>query len=83
MFLLALLLSLAQDTETVGRLHREVYQAALFEYDRAIFLTESDPRQALQMMDKIFDNKRIEKKDRRLVIERPNGQAKTYDFFPN
>jgi hypothetical protein len=83
MVILTLLLSLAQDTETVGRLHRESYQAALFEYDRAIFLTESDPRQALQIMDKIFDNKRIDRKDRRLVIERPNGQAKTYDFFPN
>ena len=83
MIFLAVLLSLAQETETVGRLHREVYQAALFDYDRAIFLTENDPRQALQLMDHLFDNKRIDRKDRRLVIERVNGQAKTFDFFPN
>jgi len=83
MLIALFLASLLQETETIGRLHRESYQAALFEYDRAIFLTESDPRQALQIMDRIFDNKRIERKDRHIVIERPNGLVKTYDFYPN
>ena len=73
-----------QETETLSRTHREGYQAVLIEYDRAVMLTESDPRQALQIVEKIFDNKKVDKKDRRLVFERPGGQlSKAFDFFPN
>ncbi len=80
-FLFACLL---QDTETIPRTHREGYQAALVDYDRAVSLAESDPRQALQLIDRLFDNKKIEKKDRRLVFERLAGQvSKAFDFFPN
>jgi hypothetical protein len=80
-----LLLALClQDTETLNKAHREGYQAAVVEYDRAVFLTESDPKQALQILDRIFDNKKLDKKDRRLIFERPNGiLSKPVDFFPN
>src|SRR5690349_9772156 len=75
---------LVQDTETIPRTHRDGYQAALVDYDRAVSLAESDPRLALQLIDRLFDNKKIEKKDRRLVFERLAGQvSKAFDFFPN
>jgi hypothetical protein len=71
-----------QDTETVSRTHREGYGGAVGDYDHALFLTERDPKQALQVIERVFERK-IDKRDRRLVFERPNGQlAKPVDFFP-
>jgi hypothetical protein len=74
----------AQDTDTILRAHREAYQSALLDFDRAVFLSESDPRQALQIIERVFDKRGIEKKDRRLVFEGPaGGKSKAFDFFPN
>jgi hypothetical protein len=73
-----------QETDTIPRTHRESYQTAIFEYDRAVFLTESDPKQALQIIERVFENKKIDRKDRRLVLERPGGLlSKPFDFFPS
>jgi hypothetical protein len=83
MVILAVLLALLQDTETITRTHGGGYQAAILEYDRAVFLTESDPKQALQILDRIFENKKLDRKDRRLIFERPAGPTKAMDFFPN
>ncbi|HLY12449.1 MAG TPA: hypothetical protein VKW04_24310 [Planctomycetota bacterium] len=72
-----------QETDIIARTHREVYQTALSEYERAIAMTESNPGQALQLIDRVFETKRILTKDRRLIIERPIAGNKTFDFFPN
>jgi hypothetical protein len=73
-----------QETETVSGTHREGYQGALVEYDRAVILTESDPKQALQIVERIFENKKLDRKDRRLVFERAGGKlSRAFDFFPN
>lgn len=79
-----LLALLPQDTETISRLHAASYQAALFEYDRAIALIDSDPKAALEAIDRVFAMPRIDRKDRLIRFERVNGQlTKAYDFFPN
>jgi len=72
-----------QDTERIHGLHREGYQTAWVEYERALRLTESDPKQALQILDRLFDNKKLDKKDRLLISENPKGESKPLDFFPN
>jgi len=72
-----------QDTEIVRGMHQGTYSKVLIEYDNAIVLMQSDLPKALQLAERIFDNNKIEKRDRRITIERPMaGPPKTYDFFP-
>jgi len=82
--LIATLLALAlQDTETIPRSHTAAYLNALGEYETAIGLAKSNPRQALLTLDRVFENRKISTKDRRVTIDRPIAGPKTFDFFPN
>jgi hypothetical protein len=84
MLLLLLAVLALQETETISKTHREGYQGALVEYDRAVLITEKDPKEALQVIERIFDNKKLDRKDRRLIFERAGGQlSRAFDFFPN
>jgi hypothetical protein len=81
--MLALVLCL-QETETIPKNHRAEYNYAVSEYERAWLNLESDPKTALQMVEHIFAIKMFDKKDRKLVFEKPNGMlAKPMDFYPN
>jgi hypothetical protein len=80
-FLAALAL---QDTEIIPRSHSVPYLNALGEYESAISQAKTNPRQALQSLERVFENRKINIKDRRIVVERPlTNVAKTYDFYPN
>src|SRR5438105_3881178 len=43
-----------QDTETILKTHSQAYQAALVEYDRAVGMIDSDPKGALDLIEKVF-----------------------------
>src|SRR5579872_6221976 len=82
-FFLCLLAGL-QETDTIPRGQREVYIVALTEYDKAWNNLDSDPKTALNAIDRVFSMRAIDKKDRRIALERPNGMVqKPQDFFPN
>jgi hypothetical protein len=82
--LIATLLVLAlQETDTIPRSHTAAYLNALGEYETAIGLAKSNPRQALAILDRVFENRKISTKDRRVTIDRPLSGPKTFDFFPN
>jgi hypothetical protein len=72
-----------QDTEQIPRTHQVAYATALGEYELAIGMAESNPRKALTLLDQIFENRKINTKDRRVTLERAVGGTRTYDFFPN
>src|SRR5579859_1555890 len=83
MLLVALFLASFQDTEVVPRGQREAYAVALLEYEKAWNNLDSDPKQALQSINRLFQLK-IEKKDRKIQLERPNGMLqKPFDFYPS
>jgi hypothetical protein len=82
-FLLCFLAGL-QETDTIPRGQREVYIVALTEYDKAWNNLDSDPKTALSAIDRVFSMRAIDKKDRRIALERLNGVVqKPQDFFPN
>ncbi|HVR87685.1 MAG TPA: hypothetical protein VMU54_25385, partial [Planctomycetota bacterium] len=83
MLLAVLLCGALQDTDVIPRNQRESYGVAILEYEKAWNNLDSDPRQALLSINRLFQLK-IEKKDRRIQMERPNGTLqKPFDFFPN
>lgn len=84
MIALMLALVLAQETDSVPKNHQKAYELALSEYTAAWLNLESDPEKALQMVDRIFSMPRLNKKDRKIVFEKPNGQlTNPIDFYPN
>jgi hypothetical protein len=82
MIILVLASCSLQEIEII-RQHREGYQSALVEYNAALILINNEPRKALQTIDKIFDNARIDKKDRKIVFEPlPGRVSRAVDFYP-
>jgi hypothetical protein len=71
-----------QDTETIARTHTIAYLNALQEYETAVGLIDSNPRQALTTIERVFEKPRINTRDRRITIEGVKG-SRTYEFFPN
>src|SRR5579862_2048196 len=83
MAVLLLFLAALQETDVIPRGQRDLYLAALREYDTAWSNLDSDPKTALSAIERLFAM-RLEKKDRRITLERPNGMLqKPQDFFPN
>jgi hypothetical protein len=73
-----------QETETLPRGHRDAYQKALVHYEKAVVLVESDPKQALQEIQNVFDAKNIDHRDRKIQFEKIGLlPSRIYDFFPN
>jgi hypothetical protein len=81
-----LVLFAAQETETVpkGQVHREAYALALEEVQKAQQSADNDPKGALDVIERVFNNPKISTKDRRLAFTGPGGTVlRTVDFFPH
>lgn len=83
MILSALFLACLQDTDVIPRNLREVYLVAMGEYEKAWANLDSDPKTAQTAIDRLFLMQRVDKKDRRIQLERLNGTLqKPTEFFP-
>jgi len=79
---LALLIAL-QSTETIPRAHKDAYVKAVDAGKKAAELIESEPAQALQLMDSVLEDPKVKKRECRLRIElTPGTYSPLYDFFP-
>ena len=81
--LLLALFALAQEEVTIPRAGREAYARSVPEAERAAGMTDSDPQGALDILDPILDNARIEKRECRIRWEvAPGTYSRYYEFFP-
>ncbi len=84
---LALLLALqdAPEQRTIPRSARDPYAANVPACERAAGMLESDPQGALEILDRILDDVKIESANRECRLRwevSPGTYGKYYDFFP-
>ncbi len=84
MTILLALFALAQEEVTIPRTARDVYARSVPDAERAAGLADSDPQGALDILDPIIDNSRLEKRECRIRWELfPGTYSRYYDFFPH
>ena len=78
-----LLLIVLQQEERIPRTQNEAYLAASKEYEKAVKEWETDPKGSIEILNRILDNPKIEKRECRLRIEWQPGTEIRRDFFPH
>lgn len=81
--MLSLVLTLLQSDVTIPRAGAGDYPTATKKCDEAAGLIESSPREAVEILDAILQNSKIEKRECRMRIEVQKGTySKWYEFYP-
>lgn len=82
--LLALLAAPTQEAVTIPRSGREPYVRGVPEAIRAAALVDTDPQGALDILDPVLDDPRLEKRECRLRWEvAPGTFSRWHDFYPH
>jgi len=78
-----LILILLQHEEVIPRASKQIYHPAVLSCEKAEGLIDSDPKEAIRLLDEILGNAKVEKRECRMkIVIQPGTESKWFDFYP-
>lgn len=78
-----LLLALVQQDEVIPRASKQIYHPAVLSCEKAEGLIDSDPKEAIRLLDEILGNVKVEKRECRMkIVIQPGTESKWFEFYP-